>query len=395
MPFLRFISKLAMLVLLFPLRVFPVQKNRVLLLNNILNFNAKYACSPKYLAEYILEHYPQSFEVVFPLGKEIDGSSLISRGITVVRLGTLKYYYYVLTSKFFITTSGAISYIPFRKSQVVINTWHGGGAYKKMGIDTSDSFFYRQDCKITASKTSYFLSSNKYFSDIVERSLLIDRNKILEIGLPRNDIFFTDYSDISSRIKIKYGIDPNAKIVMYAPTYRTPGENTFLTHQLGPYEIDSKSVIQALTTRFGGDWVFVLRLHPSIADQLQDIPENVIDMSGHDDIQELMCTADVLINDYSSTMWDFVQTRKPCFIFASDLKDYETNRGLYTKPSSWPFPLSTTNEELAQNILRFDEDKYAQDVAYYFKWMQNFEDGHACEKVCKLMLDRMMKEEQK
>ena len=144
--FIRFSLKIGMLILLFPLRIFQIKKNRILLLENILNFDAQYNSNTKYISEYLLKNYPDIFEIVYPLGKKRDFSILKEKKIVPVRLGSLKYYYYIMTSKFFITTSGAIAYIPFRKKQVVINTWHGGGAYKKMGLDTTNNFFYRLDC---------------------------------------------------------------------------------------------------------------------------------------------------------------------------------------------------------------------------------------------------------
>jgi putative glycero-phosphotransferase len=381
--FIRYSLKIGMLMLLFPLRIFPIKKNRILLLENILNFDAQYNSNTKYISEYLLKNYPNVFEIIYPLGKERDSSIFKEKDITPVKLGSLKYYYYVMTSKFFITTSGAIAYIPFRKKQIVINTWHGGGAYKKMGLDTTNNFFYRLDCKLTAKKTSYFLSSNKYFSDIVNRSLLISYDKFLNIGLPRNDIFFTDYSDIIKKVKNHYKISENKKIIMYAPTYRPfKGNPFFLKHELGPYEIDVDLILKELEKKFKDEWVFGLRLHPSITELFpKTLDEKIINMSDYDDIQELMCASDILINDYSSTMWDYVQTKKPCFIFAKDLDEYENSNGLYTKPSSWPFPLARNNQEFIENIRVFDYKKYLKDVEYYFTWMENYETGIACKQL--------------
>ena len=394
--FIRFSLKIGMLILLFPLRIFSVKRNRILLLENILNFDAQYNSNTKYISEYLLKNYPNVFEIVYPLGKKRDFSIFKGKSVTPVKLGSFKYYYYVMTSKFFITTSGAIAYIPFRKKQIVINTWHGGGAYKKMGLDTNNNFFYKLDCKLTAKKTSYFLSSNKYFSNVVNSSLLISYNKFLNIGLPRNDIFFKDYSNIAKKVKNHYKIDENKKIIMYAPTYRPfKGNPFFLKHELGPYEIDTELILEELKKKFSGEWVFVLRLHPSIAELIQkNSNEKVINVSDYDDIQELMCASDILINDYSSTMWDFVQTKKPCFIFAKDLDEYENSTGLYTQPSSWPFPLARNNQEFVENIRIFDNEKYLKDVEYYFNWMENYETGMACKQLCE-MIYNIWKEENK
>ena len=394
--FIRFSLKIGMLILLFPLRIFSVKRNRILLLENILNFDAQYNSNTKYISEYLLKNYPNVFEIVYPLGKKRDFSIFKGKSVTPVKLGSFKYYYYVMTSKFFITTSGAIAYIPFRKKQIVINTWHGGGAYKKMGLDTTNNFFYKLDCKLTAKKTSYFLSSNKYFSNVVNSSLLISYNKFLNIGLPRNDIFFKDYSNIAKKVKNHYKIDENKKIIMYAPTYRPfKGNPFFLKHELGPYEIDTELILEELKKKFSGEWVFVLRLHPSIAELIQkNSNEKVINVSDYDDIQELMCASDILINDYSSTMWDFVQTKKPCFIFAKDLDEYENSTGLYTQPSSWPFPLARNYQEFVENIRIFDNEKYLKDVEYYFNWMENYETGMACKQLCE-MIYNIWKEENK
>ena len=213
MIFIRFFLKLGMLLLLFPLRIFKIKNDRILLLNNILNFDATYSCNPKYLSEYLLINYPGVFEIIYPLGKNRKNEEdiLIKKGIKTVKLGSLKYYYYAMTSKFFVTTSGAIAYIPFSKKQVIINTWHGGGAYKKMGLDHNNNFFYRLDCRLTESKTTFFISSNRYFSKVVNRSLLIPSSKILEIGMPRNDIFFSDYSNISEKVKAKFDIESDVR----------------------------------------------------------------------------------------------------------------------------------------------------------------------------------------
>lgn len=394
--FIRFSLKIGMLILLFPLRIFPIKKNRILLLENVLNFDAQYNSNTKYISEYLLKNYPNVFELVYPLGKKRDPSIFKEKDIISVKLGSFKYYYYVMTSKFFITTSGAIAYIPFRKKQIVINTWHGGGAYKKMGLDTTNNFFYRLDCKLTAKKTSYFLSSNKYFSDIVNRSLLISYDKFLNIGLPRNDVFFSDYSNIIKKVKNYYKIPENKKIIMYAPTYRPfKGNPFFLKHELGPYEIDIDLILKELEKKFNDEWVFALRLHPSIAELVPRIlNEKIINMSDYDDIQELMCASDILINDYSSTMWDYVQTKKPCFIFAKDLDEYESSTGLYTKPSSWPFPLARNNQEFIDNIRVFDYKKYLKDVEYYFSWMENYETGMACKQLCE-KIHSIWKEENK
>lgn len=383
---IQLVLKLTFLISLFPLRIFKLKKNRIFLLNSLLSLEAKYSCNTKYIAEYILEKYNNKFEIIYPLEEKQKKDELSSKGIKVVRMKTLKYYYYILTSKVFITTNGSISYIPFRKSQIVINTWHGGGAYKKTGLDNNDTLANKINCKIIENKISYFISSNRYFTNVISKAFMIPEEKFLNIGLPRNDIFFHKNNKMIKKVKKYYSLSDESKIILYAPTYRTKNGDQMLKHELGPYELDYKKILKSLKEKFGGEWHFALRVHPSLVSQLKDIPKDIINMSGYDDVQELLYTSDILINDYSSIMWDFVQTRKPCFIYATDLKEYENSAGLYTKPSNWPFPLAETENELLKKIEEFDDMEYQKKIDYYFEWMGNFETGEACKKLVNIIL---------
>lgn len=386
-PILRYVIKIGFATLLLPLRIFRVKDNQIFLLNDLNAVDANYSSNPKYIAEYILGNHPGEYKIIYALGKKwFEEKESLPSEMTYVKLFSLKYYFYAMTSKVFITTSGGISYIPFKKKQVVINSWHGGGAYKKMGMDTNDDATLRKALKISERKTTYFLSSNKYFTNAVNSSLLIPISKFVPTGLPRNDIFFKEPSDsIIASIKKKYDISQESKIVLYAPTYRTEEESIYAKHTIGPYDIDYEGVVKSLVNRFGGKWVFAIRLHPSISFEDIELPKNVINMSDYYDPQELFVAADVLINDYSSTMWDFSLTRKPCFIYASDLDNYNFKMGFYTEPSQWPFPLTETNEELFHAIETFDLKDYLKELDHYYSWMESYEKGTACKQIIELI----------
>ena len=104
-------------------------------------------------------------------------------------------------------------------------------------------------------------------------------------------------------------------------------------------------------------------------------------------MQELLCAADILITDYSSCMWDFSLMYKPCFIYATDIDQYKQERDFYTPMSEWPFPIATNTDELINNILNFNQEEYVEKVKQHHKALGSFEDGHACERVCKLIED--------
>lgn len=52
--------------------------------------------------------------------------------VKAINLLSVRGLYLCLTSKVIIDNFGMFPYIPYRKKQYCINTWHGGGAYKRI-----------------------------------------------------------------------------------------------------------------------------------------------------------------------------------------------------------------------------------------------------------------------
>ena len=109
-------------------------------------------------------------------------------------------------------------------------------------------------------------------------------------------------------------------------------------------------------------------------------------------MQELLYAANVVITDYSSLMWDFSLTGRPCFLYADDLDDYERERGFYMPSSQWPYPIARNNDELEKNILGFDCGLYRQAVREHHKVCGSYEQGRACETVLRIINEYMFKE---
>ena len=311
-----------------------------------------------------------------------------------------------MTAKIIVANIPSPCYVPRRKSQVMIDTWHGGGAYKRFGITTpkqeslsklsghailtteakDNSKWELYKAYYNAIDTSLFISSCKVFTDVIHEAQLIPKESCLEFGTPRNDIFFKDTTSIKEKAKDKLGIHRDKKVILFAPTYRGN-----VKKQQNDLILDINQCIDAAKERWGGEWVFVYRMHifSSSLDRAK-IPESAIDASKYDEMQELLCMADVFITDYSSSQWDFALTKKPGFLFTPDL-DYYTNedRGFYTPIEDWAFPYAQTNEELAKLITDFDESSHLEKVQRHLDMLGSCEDGHATEKVCKIIAKEM------
>ena len=340
--FLHALFKYAVILLLYPFRLFPVRKNRIVMLSDL---TGRYAGNPKYLTEYLLKNRPGRYELFFALASPAP----LPDGVKAVRAKSLPYYYYALTAGVFVTDSGGISYMPFRKKQIVINTWHGGGAYKKFNLD----FLARtpsplREARLNEKKTTWMLASCEKARSVYRTAMLIPAEKLLFSGSPRCDILFSG-DEKAQEIKEKLGL-AGKKLCLYAPTFRRSSKSVFSGAVGADYAVDPEALCRALHDRFGGDWVFAFRWHPKLADRRGQFGDAARDFSDYDDMQELLLAADVLINDYSSSMWDFALTGKPCFLFCEDIADYRSREDFYTPISEWPFPLAETMAALEKNI---------------------------------------------
>ena len=371
----RYAKKLIIRTFLTPLRLLPVKKNRVFLINNLSH---KYAGNPKYVAEYLMAHYGDKLEIVFSVKRPEEYDHLRQRGFRVVKFNSLQYFVKAMTSKVFLTNSGGYSYLPLKKKQYVINTWHGGAAYKKCGTDMySNSRIFRADLKLQAKQTGAFMSTCSRFTEEFSRALIIPKARFWGVGMPRNDIMIHPDEALRRQVRETIGLADDEKLILFAPTYRKVDDNYFRDSVAISYGVDSARVIKAMEQRFGGKWRFAVRYHPNVVNRQDLHDEGILDLTDYEDMQELLLAADAMINDFSSSLWDFMLTGKPCFLFATDLEHYIATTEVYTPVSQWPYPQAVDNDRLEKNILEFDEAKYARDCKNHYEALGGCETGEA------------------
>ncbi|MCU1608047.1 MAG: CDP-glycerol:poly(glycerophosphate) glycerophosphotransferase, partial [Modestobacter sp.] len=114
----------------------------------------------------------------------------------------------------------------------------------------------------------------------------------------------------------------------------------------------------------------------------EDAP--IRDVSRYPDIRYLYLAADVLVTDYSSTMFDFAITGKPIVHFTYDLPYFRDElRGFYFDlAEAAPGPLLTSSEEVLAAIAELGPDW--QPTERYTRFQDTFcalEDGHATDRV--------------
>lgn len=377
----RYIKKLIIRTVLYPFRVLPVKHKRIVLVEEL---SGRYYGNPKYVAEYMNLHYRNKFEILYAVKRLDSTSEIVNDSVRFIVSNSLSYFYYCMTAKVILTNSGGISYLPLRKSQYVINTWHGGGAYKMAGIHMyNNSWFFRKDLELSSKSTAAFLSTNRRFTECISDSMLVDKSKFWEIGMPRNDILLNDCgSDIRTMVRSKLGLEPDEKLVLFAPTYRKANDDYFNDSIAATPYLDAIGICEALEMRFGGKWRFAIKLHPCAVNREAFVTADMLDLTDYSDMQELLVVADAMINDFSSSLWDYMLTGKPCFMYAEDMDHYIQTTRVYTPIEEWPFHKSRNHSELINSILSFDFDAYSEDCRRHYSELGGCETGKARALVC-------------
>lgn len=355
--------------------LFPIANNRVMFL---CRFGNLWSCNPKALADYMNEE--GNWDIHVGLTKETDKYN----GVKCHKIPSISYYYYLLTSRFFVTNDRITpSTNPLKRhGQIYIYTTHGGAGIKKINVNTSNkNILYNQ-----LNACIDYILSNSAQKDKIIRDGYGFQQQIFHIGMPRNDIFYLPQcrkQEIKSLVYKKLGLTSEEHFVLYAPTFRYGANGN---KEL--YNIDVPRILNSLANRFGGKWKIVIHKHFALNSAIHDMYDYansaIIDGLVVEDVQELLVAADVLITDYSSIAMDFCLTGRPIFQFFVD--GFNWKNLCMMNPMELPFPYSENNEQLCKLIELFNEKEYSEKLlCFQSNVLQLHDDGHACERLTKWM----------
>ncbi|MDX9802090.1 MAG: CDP-glycerol glycerophosphotransferase family protein [Spirochaetia bacterium] len=363
-------------------RLFPVQKNKIVVSNF---FGNSYGDSPKYIVEKLLEKNVDC-EIVWLLKKTLVQKALFPLNIKIVKYGSFRALYELATAKVWIDNVRKKTCPPKRKNQYYIQTWHSFLRLKKIEKDAREflSETYVERAKIDSANCDLMISGCDFGHNIYRNSFWYD-GEILKCGTPRCDIFFSDTARCKDRVYEYCGISSGTGLILYAPTYRSNSD-------VKAYLLDYEKIITALMSKFGGKWKILIRLHPkaaSLSDQI-NYNENVFDVTDYDDMQELLAASDILITDYSSSMFDMIVAEKLCLIHAHDLKEYTAKeRELYFTMEQLPFYVSRNTDELIKNIKNYDPEDYGLRLKQFSREVNIYEEGKASDRLAGIIREKI------
>lgn len=361
----------------------PINKKRVMF-ESFLGRNV--SGNPKYLYEQMIKDgLDNKYDLIWILNnidEPINGSG------KKVKRKTLKYYYYMATSKYWIFNCRQADEIIKRKENIYLQTWHGT-PLKKLAMDMdnvnmagqTDINEYKEKFYNNSRRWDYLLIQNDYSREIFKKAFAF--NKTILNGYPANDILYTENNKKSiDKIKDKLNIPKNKKIILYAPTWR---DDNF--YKKGHYRMNIELDLDKMQKELGNEYIILLRMHYLITNNIniEKYKGFVYDYSQGYDIQELYLVSDILITDYSSVMFDYSNLNRPIIFFTYDIEQYrDALRGFYFDfEEEAPGPLVVDTEGVIECLKSIDDinKQYKNKKERFYNKFCHIDDGNKAKEI--------------
>ena len=314
--------------------------------------------------------------------------------VSFVRYGSAAYYRALATSQYLVNNATFPFDFSKRPGQVYLNTWHGT-PLKRMGYDIEDGALGTANIVRNFVQADYLLAANPFMAEQMYQTGYkltgIYRGALVEEGYPRIDRqFLDDAGRAEVRAQLTEAGIPlgDRKIVLYAPTWKG---QTF-----GRPEDDLDALLAHIaqveeridTSRYA----VLLKTHQTVHAMAADRPElKRMLVPNEIPTNRVLGVTDILVSDYSSIFFDFLQTGRPILFFTPDLADYAGTRGLYFEPDEWPGPVLSSARELGDAIaaIAADGDAVPEEARERYAAMRArftpHEDGHASARIADIV----------
>ena len=242
----------------------------------------------------------------------------------------LKTMYYLSTAKALVYSNQLLG--TYGKNRISLWLQHG------MPLKASNGTYCIKN------KCTNALCMSEFFADNFSSDARVDKDKMIFMGFPRNDLLLTENDSLK-----KFGFDKYDKVIFWLPTFRqrTAGAKS---KKVGDFEMEVRGTgIPAIDTveemkkvNFflkSNNCLLILKPHP-----VQDLSamkeinlSNFFIISDNDlkekgvQLYELLGRCDAMITDYSSVYYDYLLTDKPMGLTIGDIDEYIEKRGFVYK----------------------------------------------------------------
>ena len=154
------------------------------------------------------------------------------------------------------------------------------------------------------------------------------------------------------------------KVILFAPTFR--GRRQAKAYY--PYDkLDFAKIYEVCKQK---NAVFMIKMHPFIQEKVEipkEYADHIQDFSDYTDINDLYYIANVLITDYSSSVYEYSKLNKPILLYTFDLDDYQLINRVHKNVKEYEFAtVCCTLEELLEQLENLPmEEKQNREVDKY------------------------------
>lgn len=274
--------------------------------------------------------------------------------------------------------------LSIRKDTEILQLWHACGAFKLFGLSELGKTSLPQDTRNHRNYTAALTSSEGIVPFYSEAFGIPERN-VRPIGVPRTDIFFdeTYREQITGQLYEKYPAWKGKQILLFAPTFRGSGNKTAY-YPMERFPVNE--VMQGLPQ----DTILIVKQHPFVKSQLQvseEFRDRVFDLTGKENINDILFVTNVLITDYSSSVFEAALLNIPMLFYTFDLEEYLAERDLYFDFST--FAPGKIVGEFAELLAEIDVLLQQKEVVSVDDTFRSFFlgalDGHATERTVQLI----------
>ena len=103
-------------------RIIPLSNHKICF---VCNRGNQVCCNPKYLAKEIKNRYETQYKIIWFYSNESVKEQAEKEGYCVYKFNGFMYYLSLMTSKYIISNITIPTFVPYRKGQIRLCTWHG------------------------------------------------------------------------------------------------------------------------------------------------------------------------------------------------------------------------------------------------------------------------------
>lgn len=376
---LNIIRERSKVTLFYLLRIFPIDNKKIV----IQCFkDMGYCDSPKYICEELIKR-KTNYQIVWLTKKEYEYQ--FPAIIKLVPVNSFRAIKELVTAKIWIDNCRKASWVRKRTHQLYLETWHNGISLKRVEKEAEKVLTktYLRTAQNDSKMVNAFLSNSDFATKRLRNSFWYSGH-VLEYGLPRNDILFKHSNTaFTQKIKIKVanslGIPYENKILLYAPTFR----HDFSTES---YIKDYHDIISILNRN--SKWSIVEHFHPNVQhfNPMCKHSKESINADKYEDFQELLLVSDILITDYSSSMFEFSFMKKPVFLYTPDIEEYIRDRNFTFRLKDLPWTQSKTTKDLAKSIENYNKEMYLKNLDKFMQNLRIYDTGEASQKTVDFLI---------